>query len=510
MALVINSNIASLNSQRHLGGSQSSLNTSLERLSSGLRINSAKDDAAGLAISERFTTQIRGLNQAARNANDGVSLAQTAEGALGGVTDMLQRMRELAVQSANATNSASDRAALQTEVTQLTDEINRVARTTSFNGVNLLDGSFNAQAFQVGANAGETVSIASIANAQTNVLGLFNGARPSGVAADGGYVAPTPATPTASTVSGAYTQAASTVSTDAFQVTIDGVTVSDRLVGDASAVNLQTDIAAFVAGSGGAYTLSGTVGGGDLVISKVDGTNLVIATSFSDAVDSTNGAAGTTSDGTFGGGFVATHTGANDGDAGTPANFTALTGTDFTINGTNIEVGTAVDAATRGADLAAAINNAGIGVTARADAAGALTLSSAEDIVIAGGGAVLEQTGLTAGTTTAAIQAGTAVGDIDISEANGAQTAIDIVDRALTEINSSRADLGALQNRFEAVVSNIGITAENLTAARSRIKDADFAAETAAMTRAQILQQAGVAMVSQANSLPQLALSLLQ
>jgi flagellin len=171
MAMIINSNIASLNAQRNLTNSQSDLGVSLQRLSSGLRINSAKDDAAGLAISERFSTQIRGLNQAARNANDGISLAQTAEGALGGVTDLLQRVRELSVQSANATNNASDRAALQSEVDQLVEEVNRVAQTTTFNGVQLLDGSFTAQAFQVGANAGQTVSIDSIANASTAVLG---------------------------------------------------------------------------------------------------------------------------------------------------------------------------------------------------------------------------------------------------------------------------------------------------------------------------------------------------
>ena len=153
MAAVINTNIASLNAQRNLGTSQSALNTSIQRLSSGLRINSAKDDAAGMAISDRMTSQIRGSEQAARNANDGISLAQTAEGSLSEVGNNLQRIRELTIQSANATNSASDRAALQAEVTQLVSEIDRVAQNTSFNGVKLLDGSFTSQTFQVGANA---------------------------------------------------------------------------------------------------------------------------------------------------------------------------------------------------------------------------------------------------------------------------------------------------------------------------------------------------------------------
>ncbi|HJW12977.1 MAG TPA: flagellin, partial [Albitalea sp.] len=171
MAQTINTNISSLTAQRNSGRVQEQLSTSMARLSSGLRINSAKDDAAGLAISERFTTQIRGLNQAARNANDGISLAQTAEGALGSVGDNLQRIRELAVQAANATNSASDRAALQSEAAQLVSEVQRVGTQTAFNGLKLLDGSFSAQSFQVGANAGETIAISGIVDARTSALG---------------------------------------------------------------------------------------------------------------------------------------------------------------------------------------------------------------------------------------------------------------------------------------------------------------------------------------------------
>ncbi len=273
MPQVINTNIASLNTQRNLNSSQSALNTALSRLSSGLRINSAKDDAAGLAISERMTAQIRGMNQASRNANDGISLAQTAEGALVEVTNNLQRIRELSVQSANATNSADDRAALQKEVAQLKEEIDRVATTTKFNGTELLDGSFQTQDFQVGADAGETIQVASIADAQTATL----------------------------------------------------------------------------------------------------------------SIDS-----------------------------------------------------------------------------------------------------------------------------IDISSQSGASGAITAVDAALKTVNDSRADLGAIQNRFSSAIANLQTSAENLSASRSRIQDADFAAETAAMTRAQILQQAGVAMLSQANALPNNVLSLLR
>ncbi len=175
MAQIINTNISSLTAQRNASRTQNELSTAIARLSSGLRINSAKDDAAGLSISDRMTAQIRGINQAARNANDGISLAQVAEGALGSVTGNLQRMRELAVQSANSTNSASDRVALQQEVAQLATEIDRVATQTQFNGLNLLDGSFTAQQFQVGANAGQTITIASIASARASALGVYQG-----------------------------------------------------------------------------------------------------------------------------------------------------------------------------------------------------------------------------------------------------------------------------------------------------------------------------------------------
>jgi flagellin len=183
MAQIINTNIASLNAQRNLNKSQDSLNTSLQRLSSGLRINSARDDAAGLAISNRFTAQINGMDQAARNANDGISLAQTAEGALGEITNNLQRIRQLAVQSRNATNSASDRAALDTEAQQLKAEIDRVASTTTFNGVKLLDGSFSNQSFQVGANVGETITVGNFVNAQSANLGSSSVAQVTGAAA---------------------------------------------------------------------------------------------------------------------------------------------------------------------------------------------------------------------------------------------------------------------------------------------------------------------------------------
>jgi len=377
MASVINTNISSLNAQRNLTTSQGELATSLQRLSSGLRINSAKDDAAGLAISERMTTQIRGSNQAVRNANDGVSLAQVAEGALGSLGDSLQRIRELAIQSANATNSASDRAALHVEAQQLKDEIQRVASSTSFNGVNLLDGTFTNQQFQVGANANETISVSGIVNAQTNTLG-------------------------------------------------------------------------------------------DSITAQV---------------------------------------------TGTVANNTALTGTDFLVNTVAIvTVGTGT-VAEHAAEIRDAINavSATTGVFATVDVATGLdlTLTSAADITTLGGAAAEVTTGIADNTYTVAATTGGIAG-VDISTVSGANAAIVYMDAGLTEVNTARANLGAIQSRFESVVANLTINSENLSAARSRIRDADFAAETANLTRAQILQQAGTAMLAQANSAPQNVLSLLQ
>ena len=385
MAAIINTNVISLNAQRNLNSSQNALATTLQRLSSGLRINSAKDDAAGLAISERMTSQIRGLNQAARNANDGISMSQTAEGALGEIGNNLQRIRELAVQSRNASNSASDRAALNNEVQQAIAEIDRVASTTAFNGIKLLDGTFNNQSFQVGANVGETIDITSLVNAQSSAMG-------------------------------------STTSTTAN-----------------------------VAG--------------------------VAATAF-----------------------------------------TAITAGDLTINGTSVgAVAAGGNALTQGANIAAAINTVTntTGVTATADATtGAVSLTnlSGTNTVIAFAGATASTaiTGLTAATTTATTTTVNGFAGVDISSKWGADVAIASMDSAMSALNAARADLGAYQNRFSSAISNLQTTSENLTASRSRIVDADFAAETATLSRNQVLQQAGTAMLAQANALPQSVLSLLR
>ena len=524
MAMTINTNIQSLNAQRNLGTSQSSLATSMQRLSSGMRINSAKDDAAGLAIATRMGTQITGLNQAARNANDGVSLAQTAEGALSTIGGNLQRIRELAVQSRNATNSTEDRSALQKEVDQLKSEIDRVASTTSFNGTNLLDGSFTSKAFQVGANQGELISIDSIQNSSVKSLGNWNSVAISasvvGAVPDGGYVAPT-ATKTAD--SGAFATVNGTAAGDKYSLSVGGVTIIDKTLdsgGTVSAADIDTALGTTAVKDqlkAAGLTVSGSAGTSNLAFQKADGNDITVAQTKS----------GTTT----GAGFTALVTSTN-GTPATAANYPALTGAALTLKGTNatainIEVPAAATGAERSAKLAAAINAQSdkTGVTASVNN-GALSLSSAKgDFEIGtnltGGTAAADfkaATGLTAGISGAAAGGvsfvkGTAqngFASLDISDVQGADNAILAMDAALKSVNSARADLGAMQNRFESVVSNLSVNSENLSASKSRIMDADFASETANLSRSQILQQAGTAMVAQANQLPQGVLSLLR
>nr|WP_020681773.1 flagellin [Marinobacterium rhizophilum] len=503
---VINTNIPSLTAQRNLMRSEGDLQTSLQRLSSGLRINSAKDDAAGLAISERMGSQIRGLNQAARNANDGISLAQTAEGAMGEISNNLQRIRELAVQSRNATNSAEDRAALQKEVAQLKQEIDRVADQTSFNGTKLLDGSFTLQAFQVGANQGETINISGIADSNIAALGSWTSvATPAspitGVAPVGGGASAA----TSGSFVAASAFASANFATDQVSFDVDGATVT--LNADYTD---QDGVAAAIEGQLTGYTVTADVGTGVLTIQK-DATGVASTapaiTAYNGDVD---GGAATITD-PFTGGT------STDGADAVADSFSALSGTAFTLNGTNIAVGAAADAATRLTDLVSAINaeTETTGISASSDGS-ALTLTSlggSGDINIGGDDAavVLAQTGLTTGDNLATPgSAQTGFAGLDISTVTGADDAMLAMDAALNAINSARADLGAVQNRFSSTIANLQTTSENLSASRSRIADADFAAETANLTRAQILQQAGTSILAQANTLPQSVLALLQ
>ena len=479
MAAIINTNIQSLTAQRNLGTSQASLATSMQRLSSGLRINSAKDDAAGLAISERMTTQVRGLNVAVRNANDGISLAQTAEGALASVGNNLQRMRELAVQSANATNSSSDRAALQQEVSQLASEIDRVSTQTQFNGTNLLDGTFTAQQFQVGANAGQTINVDSIASARTSTLGKFNGVNVSNNA-----VASPSNTPAAMTV--AFT--GGTLGTiNLGNVANDAKAIAQAL--NASGIAGMSASADPAVATGTQAALSGGEVNETLSFT-LNGTNISFSTGTtqSGAQDALIAAVNAQSANT---GVVASNTGSG----------IKLTAAD----GRNIVAGALTGATTwtagelgLGGSVLGATTAGTVDINYQSPSGNAAT---AVTISVAGG--------FTTGAQS--IQStGTAISAIDISTTSGANSALTAIDAALNQINSSRAALGAIQNRFQSTIENLQTTSENMTASRSRILDADFAAETANLSRSQILQQAGTAMVAQANQLPQGVLALLR
>jgi len=487
MAQTINTNVASLNAQRNLNSSQTSLATSLQRLSSGLRINSAKDDAAGLAISERMSSQVRGLNQAARNANDGISLAQTAEGALGEIGNNLQRLRELSVQSANATNSASDRAALQAEVDQLTAEITRVAGTTQFNGLNLLDGSFANQDFQVGANANQTITIQSIGNAKATALGAHK------MTLDGTALGTVTAGTTLPAANGVQVESDLTITT-----AMGGTTaaISWSAGADAkdiaAAINSKANDFGVTATASNSATISGISEDGNITFT-LNGSSIsasgVTTSDYSSLVTAINSASGST-------GVVASFT--------TPGLTNSITLT--AADGRDIEIDTY---ANNGANTASTVSFSGTTLTEGADNSaiktGTVELSSSKGAIstAAAGADVFASAGVNTSTLSS-------VAAINIKTASNAQSAISVIDAAIQTINSSRGDLGALQNRFSSTIANLQTSAENISASRGRIIDADFAQETANLTRGQILQQAGTAMLAQANSLPQGVLSLLR
>ncbi|HEY0942768.1 MAG TPA: flagellin [Steroidobacter sp.] len=476
MALVINTNVMSLNAQRNLSTSANQLATSLQRLSSGLRINSAKDDAAGLAISERLTSQINGLTVAARNANDGISLAQTAEGDLAQIGNNLQRMRELAVQSANASNSASDRAALNAEVAQLAEEIDRVAQASAFNGVKLLDGSFQAQTFQVGANAtaSDQITVSAITNARSSALGAFNGYSAQNQTVTNGAAG----TFTVDTGSGAVAIAGgASLATDA-KVLVNAIN-AEGIQGLTATVN-----ATVATGTVGGAAVTGT-GNSTLTI---NGIQITIAGSPSSASNVANAVAAINSQ--------SAATGVTAVDTGAGLELTAADGRNITI--ANFAAGGATDAT---------LASYGLGGLTTTTATFNINYVAPNDVtsITFGGTAVTGVAG-----AHAIAQTGTAISAIDVTTASNARDALASIDAALSQISGARASLGATQNRFQSVVASLQTTAENLTASRSRIQDADFAAETAAMTKAQILQQAGTAMVAQANSAPQNVLSLLR
>ncbi|ROT99258.1 flagellin [Marinobacter sp. R17] len=499
MPQIINTNIASLNAQRNLNTSQRDADTALQRLSSGLRINSAKDDAAGLAISERFTSQIKGLNQAVRNANDGISLAQTAEGALDESGEILQRIRELSVQSANSTNSASDRAALQSEVNQLKQELQRVAETTEFNGLKLLDGSFQAQTFQVGANENQNISV-SVTGATNDDLGNYS----------------------IESVNDQDNLGSGSPSAVAANITAANHPVAAQNLTVASALD-QVDIA-IPAGSSAADIAA--------LVNKEEERTGVTATARTETTLTTNAAGTVTFDLSSGGQTSTISASIND-----PNDLTELASV---INkaagqtGINAKVQDDTIVLTQDAGKDIQIENFShsgpgnmtvAGVTGSGASTDLIGDDATQDSVVVTGTVDFSSSGAYAVTSDIDNTAGSlfdvaadtpvgaqreTVSSIDISTVEGANDAISIVDGALSVVNGIRADLGAVQSRFESTIANLSTTSENLTAARSRIQDADFAAETAELARTQVLQQAGLSILAQANARPQQVLQLLQ
>ena len=488
MAQIINTNVSSLTAQRNASRTQDDLSTAVARLSSGLRINSAKDDAAGLAISERFTAQIRGLNVAARNANDGISLAQTAEGAMGSASNILQRVRELAVQSANASNSASDRKALQQEVSQLVTELDRIATDTEFNGVKLLDGTLGTQTFQVGANAGQTI-VAAATNIRTGVYGNNQlVARGAGAAAG--------AWGSNGTVGGTV-QINGPIGSKT--VTVDGNQTAKSI---ADRINLSKAETGVTASARTEVSMSFSAAGSYSIALRSDNSadaTIAFTISASNTPDGLSSAIAAVNEQSSKTGVVATLNSAGDGLI-----LTSSTGNDIRVGDT-------------------AVPNTGDITLGKLDETGAtvggtqiLSSDTTPNNVIASGYVTLDSEksfAVDADSTDAFIdQTSTlkSVASLDVSTVDSATDAMKIVDSALAMINSERAKLGALQSRFESSITNLKTTSENLSASRSRIQDADFAAETAALARAQVLQQAGTAMIAQANALPQQVLQLLR
>lgn len=592
MAMVINSNIMSLNAQRNLMISSGDQNQAMERLSSGKRINSAADDAAGLAISNRMTSQVRGLDQAIRNANDGISLIQTAEGALDETTNILQRMRELSIQSANGTYDDGNRATLDAEVQQLISEIDRISETTKFNGLQILDGTLGDVDLQAGADSNETISL-NIGATDTRSLG------------DGAN-----ATVTGSAIG--TTELGTSLETSLNSILGDGTNdmfINGQDVGDLSTSdNLQdvldimnSNVTGVTVGAFAEITAS-TAGDGviqsgenvEFTVTMADGTaqafQISNTGSLDEVVDAINDVSGGTlqasltdegylsirADGAASIAIAETTVTATDalgtgiadsttqdaqltltadpGTDGITVKYTtitdaAVTGVDARENqgelagsatadgGTDIDAGLITingytfgeydaaidydgnDSAGEESDLVAWLNQstAETGVVASLDntiTTDTLKLTSVDgsDISLAytSGDEATGEARLGLQETNSAVGAGSSVASIDISTAAGAQKAIDTIDAALEQINETRGDLGAINNRLDFTINNLSNVSENVAAARSRIEDADFAAESAALSRAQVLQQAGTAMLAQANAAPQQVLSLLQ
>ena len=461
MVMSVNTNVLSLTAQRNMMGTQNSLSTSIERLSTGLRINSARDDAAGLAIAERFTSSIRGSSVAQRNANDGISFAQTAEGALDVIGGNLQRIRELAVQSLNDSNTDADRTAIDQEVQQLTAEVQRIASDTTFNSRNILDGSLGTMLFQIGAERGQTLDISGV-DARATTLGSQANAvvRENRVAQLN------------------YQIGFDDVFVNGVGVDLSNVNSESDVVSAINAVSNQTGVTASVETRVDLGALAPAVGG-TLSINNV-GFLVTAGDTAQSVVDQIN------ADSTVG-------VTASLDDAGDVV-ITSTSGEDVLVDQGAAAMFAAVDQDPASTEtFLSAIR---------------LSASGSDPITVTGTDAVALELTTGAGGATA-FTSGITVDQVSVATRTDANNALDAMDAAIDQITAMRADLGAVQNRFENVIEVAGVQMENLSAARSRIQDADFAAETANLTRAQILQQAGLASLAQANAAPQAVLSLL-
>ncbi|WP_350025459.1 flagellin [Pseudomonas fulva] len=567
MALTVNTNITSLGVQKNLNRASEALGTSMSRLSSGLKINSAKDDAAGLQIANRLTSQIKGLSVAMKNANDGISIAQTAEGAMQESTSILQRMRELSLQSANGSNSDDDRTSLQQEFTALTGELTRIANTTTFGGRNILDGSFQNVGFQIGSSANETISFGMTDISATGLKGSFSEAKTDGAPTDLSAVV-TGALPPASTtfratpvnftkppagetvtltLNGAAAPIAIDDKDDAASVVAkindankgaDATGVSAAL--DANGAIVMSSAATFTAAAANAagtdlagFEAAATIAkpgelgadisfniGGTTISAKFGDDMTDVRDAINKETDSTGVKADLSTEGRLtltsasGKAINLTNGTGSDGPGalakiGLSAGTTEaklVADTSISLNGTEVKFkkGDTLDS------IITSINTASTGVTASKNADNTLNLFSAKNITIADGsqGTGLAALGLTPGSTTAITQEAT-VSSLSITTAADSQKSIQALDAAIAQIDSQRAQLGAVQNRFDSTVANLNSISENSTAARSRVQDADFASETAELTKQQTLQQASTAILSQANQLPSSVLKLL-
>lgn len=492
MALTVNTNIASINTQRNLSSSSNALATSLERLSTGSRINSAKDDAAGLQIANRLTSQINGLGVAVRNANDGISLAQTAEGALQQSTNIMQRMRDLSLQSANGSNSTTERQALNQEIGQLKEELNRIADTTTFGGQKLLNGDFGTKLFQVGSQANETIGV-SINSASAREVGANR--HDLGGSTLGSVIANATLPPASVASAGGLTI------TGSAGTAVTGAITAGSAADAASTINLATGKTGVTADARTGVELSGLSAGGTVSFSlQGDGTSpAAISAVIADPTDMR---------------ALATAINAESAKTGISATLTTNNSKIELINekGEDIvftDFAHSTDDATLGLKKmdydgvvsGSAFNLVG-GAANNARVTGNIRMDSSSTFQVTAGDGTLAAEGSNL-SKLAAVQ------DVDISTASGAQNAISVIDAAIAGIDRNRAELGAVQNRFENTISNLQSISENVSAARGRIQDTDFAAETANLAKNQILQQAGTSILAQANQLPQAVLSLL-